>query len=180
MAELPKKKQKLPTSEELAAMSDEPELSPEEQAYMLEQHHQEHLESQVPNELQQNPYIKAEHYEEDDPIFPGGPLYSELQAWKKQASDRGDGHDVYITQLSPNFAVIWRSLSRIEYKEIVSIPDTNPLQREEMICEQCVLWPQPFNYAVQSKGLAGVPSLVAEQIMAASGFSHNITYQPLF
>lgn len=145
----------------------------------IEDHHVFN-EEQEQKETERNPWIKAEHFEEDVPIFPGGPLTSEVHSWQKQVDDQGEGHNLFITQVSESYYIIWRTITRMEYKEIVSIPNTDPLQREEMICEQVVLWPQPFTYSVMSKGLGGVPSLIAEQCMAASGFNRDIYYQPLF
>ena len=167
------KKQKYPTTEEIAQQQEEsphPALDPDGDAYLNEQ---ETLE-------EDGAFVKAEHYADDVPIFPGGPLMSEVKSWEKQAKDRGEAHNIFVTPVSKNMTVIWRTLTRVEYKDIVSTPDTDPMQREEMICEQVVLWPKPFNYSVMSKGLAGVPALIAEQVMNASGFSREIGYQPLF
>lgn len=163
-------KQKYPTSKEIQEQENHPAIMPENDTYLDEDD----------PELERNALVKAEHYEEDEPIFPGGPLMSEVKSWEKQAKDRGQAHNIFATTVSKDSIVIWRTLTRVEYKDIVSVPDTDPMQREEMICEQVVLWPKPFNYAVMSKGLAGVPALVAEQCMNASGFSREIGYQPLF
>jgi hypothetical protein len=146
---------------------------------VIEQNHVFSQEGPTQGQVGQG-FVKDGMFKEDQPIFPGGPLMSEVHSWQKQIADQGMGHRLFVTQVAPDFIVIWRTLSRTEYKEIVAVPNTDPLQREEMICEQCVLWPRDFNYAVMAQGLAGVPSLIAEQIMTASGFDRAIGYQPLF
>lgn len=100
----------------------------------------------------------------DEEIFSGGPMQSELNSWKKQFVE------VYLTELGLE-AFIWRPLNRYEYKKITSVPNTDPLMREEMICEQCVLWPYNYTFDEMANGKAGVPALLAESIMEVSGFS---------
>lgn len=106
----------------------------------------------------------------DEPIVPGGPLRSEVESWKKQFGN------VYAVQLSVSndeddpAIYIWRPLNRAEYKAILALKNTDPLQREEMICETCVLWPKGFTYEVIASGKAGIPSTLAELIMSTSGF----------
>lgn len=102
----------------------------------------------------------------DKPIFPGGPMASEVESWKKQYAE------VYLTEVAYDFFV-WRPLNRYEYKHLMAIPDIDPLQREELICEQCVLWPKEFSFDQIANGKAGIPALLAEQIMQASGFDRT-------
>ena len=103
----------------------------------------------------------------DKPMFEGGPLESEVLAWKKQFGR--------IYQLKHEGRVyIWRPMNRFEYKEIMSIPNTNELMREEMICEVCVLFPYDYSYATMVNDLGGLPSLLAENIMQKSGFTRRV------
>lgn len=108
----------------------------------------------------------------DGPIFPGGPARSLIDSWKKQYGE------VYITEVGQD-VYIWRPLNRFEYKTIVSLKNTDPLQREELICEQCVLYPGDYDVAAMANGKAGVPALLAENIMGASGFTRSSTPQLL-
>lgn len=181
-------KPKYRTTEEIKATNqeanpvEEPYSDPET-ARTIEQNHSFNADEDRPEftrEVNMDPYIKAERYQDDEPIFPGGPLYSQVRSWYKTAQQQGPGHNVYITPFSKELIVIWRTINRAEYKEIASTQNTDPLQREEMICEQCVLWPQPFTYTMQAKGLAGVPSLIASHIMIASGFDRSVGFQPMF
>lgn len=103
----------------------------------------------------------------DEPLFEGGPTRSEVSAWKKQFEE--DGHGVFLTEVGEtNF--IWRTLNRAEYREIMALPNTDPLQREEIICEVCTLFPYQYNFASMANRKAGVPAVLAEQIMNESGF----------
>lgn len=172
--------------EEQAQIPPEPAGEPQsdpEVARVIEQNHKLDYDEERPEftrEVNMEPFIKAERFKDDEPIFPGGPLLSQVKSWYTMTQKQGMGHNVYITPYSKDLIVIWRTLSRSEYKEITSMKNTDPLQREEMICEQCVLWPQPFHYVVQAKGLAGIPSLIATHIMIASGFDRSVGFQPLF
>ena len=53
----------------------------------------------------------------------------------------------------------------------MATPNTDPLMREEMICETCVLFPYAFSYEQMSTMDAGVISTLSEHIMTTSGFS---------
>ena len=105
---------------------------------------------------------------EEDVVFPGGPLRTEVASWKKQFEI--NGHTVNLSEIGDEL-FIWRTLNRVEYREIMAIPNTDPLQREEIICEVCVLYPYDYNFKSMSERKAGVPALLAEQIMKESAFS---------
>lgn len=104
----------------------------------------------------------------DEPLFPGGPMRSEINAWKKQFET--EGHSIHMSEPDEDNIFIWRTLSRTEYREIMALPNTDPLQREEIICEVCVLYPIGYNFATMANRKAGVPAVIAEQIMHESGF----------
>lgn len=104
----------------------------------------------------------------DELLFEGGPTRTELMSWKKQFEV--DGHSVNLSEIGDD-VFIWRTLNRVEYREIMNIPNTDPLQREEIICEVCVLFPYDYNFKAMAEQKAGVPALLAEQIMKESGFS---------
>lgn len=102
----------------------------------------------------------------DNPIFEGGPLESELLGWKKQFGK------VFMTEWEGDF-YIWRTLNRFEYKEIMAMPNTNELMREELICEVAVLFPYNYTYETMVNGPGGVPSMLAENIMKKSAFTRQ-------
>jgi hypothetical protein len=112
----------------------------------------------------------------DQPIFPGGPLQSQLDEWKARyhgevySSTFGDfGEEVYI----------WRVLWRGEYKEVMKLANADAFFREERICDKCVLWPLGYSAQPKSTGKAGTPSVLAEQILAQSGFNPTAAPQRL-
>ena len=119
--------------------------------------------SQMPNYYEEE-YPQIEH--NDEVLFDGGPMISEIESWKKQYDA------VYIVDDIPGDMIyIYRTLNRFEYKSIMAQQNTDPLMREEMICETCVLFPQDFSFAAMSNMDAGVPSILAEHIMETSGFT---------
>lgn len=116
--------------------------------------------------------FSAAHPGFDEEMWPGGPLKSQVMSWKKQF---GEGQ-VFLTEVADDL-YIWRTLNRFEYKAIVSTPGMDPLQREELIAETCVLWHPygegPFTYDVMAAAKAGVPARLAELVMEKSGFDRN-------
>lgn len=112
---------------------------------------------------------REEAYEErinDEEIFPG--LFtSDISSWKKQFTN------VYHVEVKGK-DFIYRQLSRFEYKEIIAMPNTDPLMREEMICEYCVLYPQGYDFSQMGEGPAGEPAVLSESIMDVSGFTRDI------
>lgn len=100
-------------------------------------------------------------------IFPGGPTKAQLSDWKAEHSNK-----VYMSEFEDQ-AFIWRPLTRFEYKSILKLQNADALFREERICETCILWPENYNYDAMAEGEAGIPSLLAEQIMDASGFTSS-------
>jgi len=112
--------------------------------------------------------------EEDEPVFFGGPLKSEIDSWKKQFK----GQTVFITQVANEYFIV-RTLNRYEYKQIIAIPNTDPLMREEIFCHTCVLWPRPYDWKIMASGKSGVPSTLATIIMEQSGFVKNYELEVL-
>lgn len=109
----------------------------------------------------------------DGPIFPGGPRPSDIQVWKKEYPD----YKIYVTQIEDEFFV-FRTLNRYEYKQIIAI-DLDQLQREEMICETCILFPQKYTWKEMYLQKAGIPSTLATIIMEKSGFTKEYAIQVL-
>lgn len=111
---------------------------------------------------------QPQHIENNDEyLFEDGPLASEVESWKKQF----DG--VYLVDDIGDDIYIYRTLNRYEYKSIMATPNTDPLMREEMICETCVLFPYNYSYEQMSTNNAGIISTLSEHIMATSGFSKS-------
>jgi len=117
---------------------------------------------------------QIEDLPDEEVIWPGGPTAGQIKLWKQEFGE------VYVTSLSYDKHVIWRTLSRIEYKQLVkkmeqlvaagqlSNAEAN-MWNEEAIAEVCVLYPS-FDKNSLSKDMAGLPSLISQEVLEASGF----------
>lgn len=110
----------------------------------------------------------------DEPLFPGGPYKSQIEAWKKE----WDGYDIYVTEiLTEKF--VFRTLNRFEYKQLISLQNVDALQREEVICQTVTLWPNNYNWQKMATDKAGIPSTLSDIIMENSGFTKDYAIQVL-
>jgi hypothetical protein len=117
---------------------------------------------------------EIEDLDDDQPLWENGPLAGLVKEWKSLYGD------VYITSISFDKHIVWRTLSRVEYKQIVkkmenliqsgemSSAEAN-MWNEETISELCILFPE-MNSNSMSSTLAGLPSLIAQEVLEASGF----------
>lgn len=109
-------------------------------------------------------------------VWPGGPTVGQTLAWKEEFGE------IYTTSLTMEYHVMWRPLNRGEYKKhvrqmeeisqsgkVTTNADLNMLQ-EEILTEMCLLHPKITRAEMNGK-LAGLPSIIAQQVMEASGFS---------
>lgn len=96
-------------------------------------------------------------------LFPNGPKLNEVEEWKSRYKN------VYLTEFDDDNIFVWRALTRREYKDIMKV-ESDEFYKEERICETCILWPRDYNFVDMSNGKAGVPSYIAEQVLAESGF----------
>lgn len=97
-------------------------------------------------------------------LFAGGPPLSKLEEWKSQFKD-----EVYLSEFDDE-VFIWRPMSRKEYKQVMKIQSADSYYKEERICETAVLYPENYNFMQMTNGKAGIPTLIAEYVMAKSGF----------
>ena len=74
--------------------------------------------------------------------------------------------NVFITQLDGE-CYIYRALGRSEYKEILNDPRFNDFQKEELICSQCLLYPEPESI-VWDEMPAGIPTELEKIILKRS------------
>ena len=107
-------------------------------------------------------------------IWPGGPTAGMIKTWKALHGD------VYVTSLTYDNHFVWRPLTRSEYKQMVtalekfvqefqiSKGEAN-LWNEEAITATCLLSPNYANVSMED-GMAGIPSLLSQEILEASGF----------
>lgn len=107
-------------------------------------------------------------------IWDGGPNAKKIKEWKEIYGD------IYVTSLSFDKHIVWRVLSRLEYKNLVkkmeqlvqagqlSSAEAN-MWNEESISELCILYPQ-YDRNNTAGIMAGVPSLISQEVLEASGF----------
>lgn len=120
------------------------------------------------------PPATVEELPDDEEIWPDGPTAGQIKIWKKEHGE------VYVTSVSFDKHIAWRPLSRLEYKNLVrkmeqlvqsgqlSTAEAN-LWNEEAIAELCILFPD-YDSAAMTKEMAGLPSLISQEVLEASGF----------
>jgi hypothetical protein len=123
--------------------------------------------------VNENP-TTVEDLADDELIWPEGPTAGQIKMWKKEYGD------VYVTSITFDKHIAWRTLSRLEYKSLVrkmeqlveagqlSSSEAN-LWNEEAIAEICILFPQYDRQSITAD-LAGLPSLISQEVLEASGF----------
>lgn len=118
--------------------------------------------------------MSVEDLPDDELIWENGPTAKMIKDWKKEFED------IYVTSLTFDKHVVWRVLTRLEYKQIVkkmeqlvqagtlSSAEAN-MWNEEAIAEICILYPK-FDKNSLSGAMAGMPSLISQEVLEASGF----------
>jgi hypothetical protein len=100
----------------------------------------------------------------DEVLFPDGPKMSVVEEWKSRFGA------IYLTEFDEE-VFIWHTLTRKEYKDIMKVQNADQYYKEERICDKCVLYPEGYDFLKMTRGKAGIPSLIAEQVMDKSGFT---------
>jgi len=125
-------------------------------------------------EEEQKQYTDIEEVPDEEEIWKDGPKAGIVKEWKKQYGD------IYVTSITYDKHVVWRVLNRAEYKQIVkkmeqlvqsgqlSTAEAN-LWNEETIAELCMLYPR-FDKTNAAGFMAGLPSLISQEVLEASGF----------
>lgn len=128
----------------------------------------------TPEEDIEEESISVEDLDDAEEIWEGGPTAGQIKMWKQNHGD------VYVTSLTFDKHVVWRTLTRNEYKQLVkkmeqlvqagqlSTAEAN-LWNEEAITEICILFPA-YDKIALSNEMAGLPSLLSQEILEASGF----------
>lgn len=107
---------------------------------------------------------KIEHTQEPIEEAEGAPTQADIDLWKKQFPDC----KIFRTVIAGH-EIIFRTMNRAEYKQIVSTETLNQLTREETICTTCSLWPHMDSKWIGLSG-AGICGTLAQLIMELSGF----------
>jgi hypothetical protein len=111
---------------------------------------------------------------DDELIWPGGPTAGQIKLWKREYGD------VYVTSITYDKHIAWRTLNRLEYKNLVKkmeqlvqagqlTQSEANLWNEEAIAEICVLYPAYDKQSLVAE-MAGLPSLISQEVLEASGF----------
>lgn len=98
------------------------------------------------------------------PIEDEGPTVEDIDIWKKQYPTA----KIFRTVIAGE-QYIYKTLNRVEYKNIISRNDLNAITREEVITHTCCLWPRLDAKAI-GEGPAGNVASLAQIIMRTSGF----------
>lgn len=119
--------------------------------------------------------VSLESLDPKSELWEGGPLVGTLQEWKSQYGE------IYLTYFTPTVRVVWRPLSRSDYRKIVarmseiaseqdlSNVEVNMIQ-EELVAQTVMLWPD-YDVSDDSNELGGLASTISQHAMEASGFS---------
>lgn len=127
----------------------------------------------IDNSMDQEKDIKeGPDIQGSEEVFPNGPTKNQVENWKQQFGD------VYLSEFEEE-TFIWRTLSRLEYKQLMNEGNASEWEGEERIIETCIIWPEDYTAEQISDGKAGIPSLLSDQIMAKSGFVAKTRAQKL-
>lgn len=117
----------------------------------------------------------VEDMDPDEVLWPNGPTAGQIIEWKKEYGD------VYITSLTFEDHVVWRTINRGEYRAAMThmeklvasgtVTQADALmENEEVITETCLLFPKLTRKQFTGKK-AGLPTVISQQILEASGFN---------
>lgn len=118
--------------------------------------------------------IRVEDLDDSEELWEGGPTAGHIKKWKELHGD------VYVTSITYDKHIVWRTLTRNEYKQLVkkmeqlvqagqlTTAEAN-LWNEDAITEICILFPE-YDKIGLSNEMAGLPSLLSQEILEASGF----------
>ncbi len=120
------------------------------------------------------PNVELEDLDPDEDFWDGGPKVGQVQEWKKKYNS------IYVTAVTADVFVVWRTLSRPEYREYMEqveeitrtgqvAPSMAQMMVEETISDICMLFPT-YQAAMEDGGLAGLPATISQQCLEASGF----------
>lgn len=119
-------------------------------------------------------FVTVESLDPSEPIWEGGPTAGDITGWKEEYGE------VYVTSITMDKHIVWRPLTRGEYtkhiQEMEELVENGTLSsaraslyNEEAIAETCILFPA-YDRNEKKAGLAGVPSIISQEVMEASGF----------
>lgn len=132
------------------------------------------VEEQNTEDSEEEKTVQIEDLSDEEILWDGGPTAGTVKAWKEQFGE------IYVTSITFDKHIVWRVLNRMEYKNLVkkmeqlvqagqlTSAEAN-MWNEEAIAELCILYPV-FDKVNMTGIMAGVPSLIAQEVLEASGF----------
>jgi hypothetical protein len=132
------------------------------------------VEEQNTENQEEEKAVQIEDLSDEEILWDGGPTAGVVKAWKEQFGE------IYVTSITFDKHIVWRVLNRMEYKNLVkkmeqlvqagqlTSAEAN-MWNEEAIAELCILYPV-FDKVNMTGIMAGVPSLIAQEVLEASGF----------
>lgn len=75
-----------------------------------------------------------------------------------------DHRSVYFYKAEEDF-FFYRTLTRKEYRMLVENEEINEMEKEDIVCEACVLWPENYDFENCN---AGIPTTLTKSIMENS------------
>jgi hypothetical protein len=84
-------------------------------------------------------------------------------------------HSVFIEDFGEDGVFIYHSLGRSDYRNLVEDDNTSLAEKEEIICESCVLYPEDFDF--ENCDNAGLPSKLARSILEKSLLTNENSLQ---
>lgn len=127
-------------------------------------------------EEEEDEQVSIDELPDDSELWPGGPLIGHIKAWKEKYGQK----NVYVTSITFDQHVVWRTIGRTEYKNHIRNMEKlmqsgqlgqadASLYNEEAITELCVLFPE-YDRRTAGEELAGIPAIISQEVMEASGF----------
>ena len=121
----------------------------------------------------EDPVLALSEVDPETEVWTGGPTAGKVLEWMEEHKH------VYVTSISFEDHIAWRPLKRSEYAKIsgrieIEAEDKGEIElqmlNEELVCRTCVLFPD-YSKIDFDDLLAGVPTLVSQQILERSGFT---------
>lgn len=130
-------------------------------------------EAETPETEDFNP-TRLEDLDPNEELWEGGPKIGNILAWKQEYGD------IYVTSLTLDKHVVWRTMDRGEYKTMIRTMEELTqrgsltsaeiqLFQEDYVSDLAILFPE-VNPEEKDRDLAGLATIIAQEVMDASGF----------
>lgn len=148
------------------------EQAPEEETVEEEIVPDEELDAEL-DEDDENP-LRIEDMDPKEELWPQGPTVASILEWKEKYGD------IYVTSITIDKHMVWRTMNRFEYKQMVKEMEKASQQggltaaeltmfQEEYVASLCLLFPK-VTKAELVQDMAGVATMISQEVMDNSGF----------